>query len=54
MKTKRALRLVSLMAALALLSACASGPKSFVIKGEGDPVQTWQKMISDIEGRIGQ
>ena len=30
------------------------GAEMSIIKGEGDPVQTWQKMISDIEGRIGQ
>ena len=30
------------------------GAEMSIIKGEGDPVQTWQKMISDIEGRIAQ
>lgn len=46
MKTKRAFRLAFLIAALALLSACASGPKSFMIKGEGDPV-----LNRDINGK---
>ena len=30
------------------------GAEMSIIKGEGDPAQTWDKMISDIEGRIGQ
>lgn len=46
MKTIIALRMVFLMAVLALLSACASGPKSFMIKGEGDPV-----LNRDINGK---
>lgn len=46
MQTKLAFRLFFLLFTAALLSACASGPKSFTIVGEGDPV-----LNRDINGK---
>ena len=46
MQTKLAFRLLLLLFIAALLSACASGPKSYTIRGEGDPV-----LNRDINGK---